>query len=118
MTHNPNPTPTDPDTEPIPYGITYRYRYMLSVRFYFDRIYGNTYYSARAVDLLTGDERIIPFEYGRGVEMVMAYMSGERYYGNVPVWGMTYANTVIESLDVSRRRDMHGNGKHGNTVGF
>lgn len=120
MTYNP-PIPLGVANQdvPIPYVPNHRYRYLLSVRFYFDRTYGNTYYSARAVDLLTGEERMIPFAYGRGVEMVMSYMSGERFYGDpVPIWGMTFANTVVESLDVSRRRDMHGNGKHGNAFGF
>lgn len=89
-----------------------KYRYVLNVRHWFDKVYGNTYLSYRVTDLVTGETRACPFMYGRGLEMAMAYASGER--GNtsgVPVWPMTWANTVCDDVTVSRRKDMHNGGR-------
>ena len=96
-------------------------------RVWWDKYYGNTYFTARAI--FDGYSYMVPFQYGSGDDsLVRASMQAYYNMNNSLPWGLTVTSDwvfpgtyelrsnpditlLIDACEVQRRKDMHLHGR-------
>lgn len=87
-------------------------KYYVSVRYWRDRTYGNTYHTVR----VTGDEVdiVLPFAYGHGT-LTALYRAGEALGIDTASLDWEERRQIFGSIDevtVTRKKDLHNGGRH------
>lgn len=85
--------------------------YVISARHYFDKRYGNSYYTLRIMGN-DGTDTIVPFTYGHG-DLTYLHRAGETLGidTNAMSWEERRQTFTIEETKVTRRRDLHNGGR-------
>jgi hypothetical protein len=88
-------------------------QYFISARRYFDKRYGNSYYSLRIMG--NGRDVIVPFTYGHGEGTYVARAMSALGIGIDNIYLMSHDERrslfVVDETTVTRRKDLHNGGK-------
>lgn len=86
--------------------MTTKIEYVAEIKTWFDRVNGNSYFSARIYDLKNDLVAVVPFQYGYGTHPdFVAIKAIQNYEGIHEVSNSTFQRTKIITHDYGLKRD-------------